>query len=255
MRIAVEYADIAQRMTVVRLDRHGLTANIADDATLPQLGLPRAARVLSAGETLCELRLVPRALVRAGGRSLELTMQPSRIDDDLSFWQALYARRHVYPDVPARGDHADVRPNRSGEPWRSPQPEISSAESASVGTCSRAAFKLSTANEALFFSEWLEFHFAELASHARAMASPSNLLDLDRRRTGAAVNVAFIYRYRCSAAHRATDELCARIAQEAEQCFGVCSRYELLDEQKDVALSDARLRSVPSAWQPGRHSN
>ncbi|WP_146166218.1 hypothetical protein [Trinickia symbiotica] len=244
-------------MTVVRLDRHGLTANIADDATLPQLGLPRAARVLCAGETLCELRLVPRALVRAGGRSLELTMQPSRIDDDLSFWQAVYARRHLYPDVPARGDHADDRPNRSSEAWHSPQPEISTAESASAATCSRAAFMLSTANEALFFSEWLEFHFAELAAHARAMASPSNLLDLDRRRTDATVNVAFIYRYSCNsnAVHRATDELCARMAQEAEQCFGVCSRYELLDEQKDLAPPDGRLRSVPSAWQPGRHSN
>ncbi|MEX3959454.1 hypothetical protein [Trinickia sp. EG282A] len=242
-------------MTVVRLDRHGLTANIADDAALPQLRLPRAARVLCAGETLCELRLVPRALVRAGGPSLELTMQPSRIDDDLSFWQALYARRHLYPDVPARGHQADDRPNRSGEAWRLTQREISSAESASVGTCSHAAFKLPTANEALFFSEWLEFHFAELAAHARAMASPSNLLELDRRRTDATVNVAFTYRYSCDSVHRATDELCARIAQEAEQCFGVCSRYELLNEQKDVALPDGRLRSVPSAWQPGRHSN
>jgi hypothetical protein len=104
-RIAVVYSDSSQRMPVARLDRHGLTASVVDDAGLPPLGLPRPARVLSGDEALCELRLVARALMRPNGHYFELTMQPSRADDDLAFWQALRARRHLYPDMPASSDY------------------------------------------------------------------------------------------------------------------------------------------------------
>ena len=99
-RIAVAYSDTSLRMSVVRLDRHGLIASVADDAGLPPLWLPRPARVLAGDDTLCELRLVARALTRPDGHTLELTMQPSRTNDNLSFWQALRARRHLYPDMP-----------------------------------------------------------------------------------------------------------------------------------------------------------
>lgn len=253
MRIAVHCSNIAQRMTIVRLDRHGFTASVADGVDLPLLDLPRAARVLSGGDTLCELRLVARALARSGERSVELTMQPSRVDDDVSFWRALYARRHLYPDIPAGMGYADNRSDPRVDAWRSPETEVETVEPANVDARCHAVFKLLTANEALFFSEWLEFHFAEVAAHARALPCRSHLLDIDRRPTDASVNVTFVYRYGGESLLRATDEICAQMAQEAEQLFGVCLRYELLDAQNGAALRDGHPGSRATESGTRRH--
>jgi hypothetical protein len=228
-------------MSVVRLDRHGFTASVADDSNLPQLWLPRPARVLSGDETLCELRLVARTLERSSGHTFELTMQPSRTDDNLSFWQALRARRHLYPEMPGSPEFVGRRPG----------------EADAIEEFSEVLFKLKDNNDALFFSEWLEYHFAEIAAHARAASCPADLLDIDRRREDTVVKVAFSYRWSSQAVQRVTIEVCKHIALEAERLFGMSLRYDLLDRldvREGRLLRDDRLRSASFTSQLRDHS-
>lgn len=271
-RIAVAYSDTSHRMSVVRLDRHGLTASVADDAGLPPLWLPRPARVLSGDETLCELRLVARALARPNGHTFELTMQPSRADDDLSFWQALRARRHLYPEMPGNSEFLGQLPGEleAVEELRRP------AAASKVPNCSQTTnsrrpnairnqecmyadsgcevlFKLLDNNDALFFSEWFEYHFAEIAAHARAASCPADLHDIDRHRAGTVVTVAFSYRWGGQSVQRATNEVCKRIVLEAERLFGMSLRYELLDVREDRLLPDGRQRSASFTSPPRGH--
>jgi hypothetical protein len=260
-------------MSVVRLDRHGLTASVADAAGLPLLWLPRPARVLAGDETLCELRLVARALARPDGHTFELTMQPSRTDDDLSFWEALRARRHLYPDMPGGSDFvgqladelaavAELRqpetaskmPNRSQTTdFRRPD-AVREPGSMYADIGCEVLFKLLDNNDALFFSEWFEYHFAEIAAHARAASCPADLHDIDRRRTGTVVRVMFSYRWDSQAVQRATDEVCKRVVREMERLFGLSLRYELLNVREDKMLPDGRLRSALSTSQSRAHS-
>jgi hypothetical protein len=198
-RLAVTYSDASQRMSVVRLDRHGFTASVADDSNLPQLRLPRPARVLSGDETLCELRLVARTLERSSGHTFELTMQPSRTDDNLSFWQALLARRHLYAEMPGSGEFVGHLPGRADAVEKLRQPDAASKVPNCANTTifhrsnavldpecmyadigSEVLFKLKDKYDALFFSEWLEYHFAEIAAYARAGSWQADLLGIGR---------------------------------------------------------------------------
>jgi hypothetical protein len=277
-RLAVEYSDAPQRMSVARLDRHGLIASVADDVRLPPLGLPRAARVLSDGQTLCELRLVARALARPSGRPLELTMQPSRADDDLSFWQALYARRHLYPETLTGMGCIAGRPTGLAHLGRAPLPEEtakrvpivpgtadchgssptpgqSGCEPMDADIGCEAVFELADSNEALFLSEWLEYHFAEVAALARAASYPADLRDLRRYRTGTQVTVLFSYRRGSRTLQRTTDEVCGWIARETERLFGMSLRYESLDAREGIILlTDGHPRSASLASKHRRHS-
>jgi hypothetical protein len=272
-RLAISYSDTSQRMSIVRLDRHGLTASVADDAGLPQLWLPRPARVLSGGETLCELRLVARTLARPNGHTFELTMQPSRADDDLTFWQAMRARRHLYPEMPGSAEFVGQLPGELEAVVALRQPEAASK----VPNCSQTTnvrrpnaarmpgavygdigcevlFKLLDNNDALFFSEWFESHFAEVAAHVRAGPCPADLHNIDRHRAGTAVRVAFRYRWGSQAVERATNEVCKHIVLEAERLFGMSLHYELLDVRNDGSLRNGRLGCASFASPLSVHS-
>jgi hypothetical protein len=277
-RIAVAYSDAdldsdtSQRMPVVRLDRNGLIARVNDDAGVPPLWLPRPARVLFGGETLCELRLVTRTLTRLSGNNFELTMQPSRADDGLSFWLALRACRHLYPEMPGGSEFVGRVP-RELEPAEVRRPRAPSSVSNRSQTknfqrlnavlqseCMYAdmgcevIFKLLDNNDALFFSEWLEYHFAEIAAHARAAPCPADLHDIHRHRVGAAVKVAFSFRWGSPSVERATNEVCTRISLEVKRLFGISLRHELLDVRGDKVLRNGRQHSASSTSPPQGHS-
>jgi hypothetical protein len=246
-RIAVEYSGSPEQMPVVRIDRDGFMASVADDAELPPLGLPRPVRVLCGGERLCELRLVARALARPRGRPVVLTMQPSRANDDLSFWRALHACRHLYLDMLGGSQCIGNGPDGPDGSWRSPlfqavsgAPIVPGAvdgrrlRAASGGgpaasdiRC-EAVFELPASSEALFFSEWIEYHFAEMTVLARTASCPADLRDIERHGIGTQVAIVFSYRRGSLAVHSTTDAACAWVAQEMELHFGMSLRYELL---------------------------
>jgi hypothetical protein len=282
-RMAVVLADLPQPMPLVRLDRHGLVATVAG---LPPLWLPRPARVLACGETISELRLVPRTLTRpaatcadpdfAPERStwsrhappLELTMQLSRADDDLLFWKALYARRHVFPDMSGAIGRGDVKTEidtgvRNGV-------SIHVGTGIGFGIRSGLATGLSTnpghphqrfdhdvgceavwefvdPNDALFCSEWLEYHFAEIAALGRAASCAAELHDIDRRRSGAQVAVLFRYRRGSRALSQTTNAICAWVGQEMERLFGMRLRWEIMDAGDGSPPQQRRWRTPPLA--------
>jgi hypothetical protein len=267
-RMAVELADLPQPMPLVRLDRHGLVATVADDVGLPPLGLPRPARVFACGESISELRLVPRTLIRPApscadphfalerltwsrpAPPFELTMQPSRADDDLIFWKALYARRHVSPDMSGtfgRGDDMsagldtgvcddiDIDMGAGGLGIRAGLGTDLSAypvhphQRFGHDSCCEVVLEFVDHNEAVFFSEWLEYHFAEIAAFGRAATSAAELHDIDRRRSGAQVTVLFRYRRGSRALSQTTNAICTWLRQEMERLFGMRVRCEIVD--------------------------
>jgi len=136
MRIGVRPLSRTRSMPIVRVDRNGLTVALSDDADVPPIGLPRSALIVDGADSLCELRLVPRAAACSPGRTNQMTMQPSRADDHAVLWQALRTHQRHLGAVPAS----------TPAPW--------SSVSDGLVRCD-AAFGLANADDAWFFSQWL----------------------------------------------------------------------------------------------------
>ena len=68
--LAVQFAGAQERMPLLRIDRHGFTVSVTDDAQLPPLGLPRPARIVRGDETLCEPRLVAQCALPVTARGV-----------------------------------------------------------------------------------------------------------------------------------------------------------------------------------------
>ncbi|MGU7778826.1 hypothetical protein [Burkholderia sp. PU8-34] len=190
-RIAVAYPSFAEPLPLVGLDRRGLVFRASGPAPLV-CGLPRAATLLAGDEPLCSLRLVIREIAAAGGGRHDLTMQPSCAASDELLWHALRDRepyRHIRqplaPVVDAtagndRASHASVaRPAGGGDGTLRPSRS--------------AAFRLPCHSDALFFADWLEYHFDELRVLAQQHAPQLQLNQLERQLADDEVGVRFVY--------------------------------------------------------------
>lgn len=242
-RLAIEFAGSAQRMPLVRIDRRGFAIGVTDDAHLPPLGLPRQARVICDDATLCEPRLVARCLAHARAPALEMTLQPSRSDDDTAFWQALYAYRlrqrssaGEHPAMPMR------RPNAGAGPLAGARIDALRATASPTLTDCEAVLMLPVSGDAAFLSAWLEYHFAEIAARAHIASTHSDLRDLVCRLEQADVAVTFEYRLNGKNVHAVTRETCTWIAGEVERLFGLALRYEVSATRKRAGAMSYRQR-------------
>ena len=218
--LAVQFAGAQERMPLLRIDRHGFTVSVTDDAQLPPLGLPRPARIVRGDETLCEPRLVARCPMHGSAPVREIVLQPSRSDDDIAFWQALHAHRP--PQGSAAGAHPATADRDSPASTRL---DSLQAASSSVLSDSQAIFTLRDGDDAAFFAAWLEYHFAEAVARARAASTPAELHDIVCRTQVADAMIGFEYRSSGNPTQAATRETCAWIAAEVEQLFGLSPSY------------------------------
>jgi hypothetical protein len=239
--LSIEFAGSDERMRLAAIDRRGFTVGVTDDAQLPPQGLPRQARVTYGGETLCEARLVARCPVQGQTPVRETVLQPSRSDDDIAFWQALYA--HRLRQRSAGGGHPIARRDSLGNE----RYDALQAASSRALTDGEAIFVLSDASDAAFFAAWLEYHFAEAVARTRAASTPAELRDMACRTENADVIVCFEYRFNGKAAHAATRETCAWIAAEVERLFGLAIRYEVADTRQQAGAMSYRQRRTTLA--------
>lgn len=241
--LSIEYADTAERLPLVRLDRRGLVVYLNDDAHLPPLGLPRCARLLRGQEVLCELRLVARSIVRRDNRTIELTIAPSRADDDTVFWQALHTS-HLHD----RQADESARPGTEATPMPRTGSKTGLCPGSALDVGCEAVFGLPTHADARFVAEWLEYHFAEIIVRARGTRSSAELRGIEQRRSDTRVGVFFSYRWGGRTMVRCTAELCWWIASELERLFGLEARFDVVDAHEGIMIASdfrgpATLRS------------
>lgn len=234
--LSIEFADSNERMPLAGIDRHGFTAGVTDDAQLPPLGLPRQARIICGDEALCQLRLVARCPAHGRGPVREMVLQPSRSDDDIAFWQALYAH-HL-----RQRNAALARPIVDRDSLGSGRIDARQAASNSVMTDGETLFVLRDAGDAAFFAAWLECHFAEAAMRARIASTPAELRDMACRTEHAEVAVCFEYRLGTQPALAATHEACGWIAAEVERLFGLAPRYQVAGTRERTGATSYRQR-------------
>lgn len=208
MRIGVRPIDRVRPLPVLRVDRNGLTVAGRDDIELAPIGLPRRALIVCDSASLCELRLVPRAMTRTRGRTSEITMQPSRADDHAVLWQALRAHQQQLGTVPAS----------SPAPW--------STVRDGLGRCG-AVFGLANADDAWFFSQWLEYHFAEVRARTRMFGAAADLHAFERRIVDHEVEVRFLFEAGERIVGACTEASCRWIAAEAARQVGMTVEHWL----------------------------
>ncbi|WP_205189547.1 hypothetical protein, partial [Burkholderia sp. LMG 13014] len=165
----------------------------------------------------CSLRLVIRDIAPAGDGRHDLTMQPSGAAGDELLWHALRDRepyrRIRHPLAPVDTSIAtDNEPHASaGE--AGPRPSRS------------AAFRLPCHSDALFFADWLEYHFDELRALSQQHGPQLQLNQLERRVADDEVGVRFVYDIDGHATrHALTDcarEACAWIETEMRDKFAL----------------------------------
>ncbi|WP_179949031.1 MULTISPECIES: hypothetical protein [unclassified Burkholderia] len=231
-RIAVAYPSFPRPLPLVRLDRRGLVFRAAGAAPLV-CGLPRPATLLVADEPLCSLRLVIRDIVATGDGRHDLTMQPSGAAGDELLWHALRDRepyrRIQHPlapvDLPAAIDREQA-----------PAGETAARPSRS------AAFRLPCHSDALFFADWLEYHFDELRALSQQHGPQLQLNQLERQVDDDEVGVRFVYDIDGHATrHALTDcarEACAWIETEMR------SKYALPVAQERFGAFAAHARAA-----------
>jgi len=234
--LAIEFAGSDERMRLTGIDRRGFIVGVTDDAQLPPLGLPRQARIAFGGETLCEPRLVARCALHGRAPGREMILQPSRSDDDIAFWQALYAHRLRQRDA-AGGRPTSGRGSLGDDP-----PDAQRAASSPVLTDCEAIFTLRDSGDAAFFAAWLEYHFAEAVTRARVASTPADLRDLACRIENAVVMICFEYRLGGQPTHAATRETCVWVAAEVERLFGLTPRYEVAAARERTGTMTYRPR-------------
>ncbi|WP_196491497.1 hypothetical protein [Burkholderia diffusa] len=214
-RITVTYPSFARPLPLVRLDRHGLVFRAAGAAPLV-CGLPRAATLLVADEPLCSLRLVVREVAAVGDGRHDLTMQPSGAAGDELLWHAL-REREPYRQIRQPLAPVDAALAPTGEPQ---------AVGGAVPRPSRsAAFRLRCHSDALFFADWLEYHFDELRALSQRHGPQLQLNQLQRLVADDEVGVRFVYAIDGHATrHALTDcarEACAWIETEMRDKYAV----------------------------------
>ncbi|RKP43880.1 hypothetical protein D7S89_24710 [Trinickia fusca] len=228
--LALEYPAAAQRMSLVRIDRRGLTVRVSDDAGLPPLGLPRQARLLSIDDVLCELRMVARVIARPQQGALQVTMQPSRADDHASLWLALRAHQ-------MRGGTLF---EGAGLALLSTIDRALAAEAErfDAGAHCDVAFTLPGLADARFFAVWLEYHFAEIVARAHTASSPAELCEMRLRSIDSNVlEVRFSYAWANCSAPACSEEISAWIAAEADRLFGLMVEPSLPYKAQPAALT------------------
>ncbi|WP_269504571.1 hypothetical protein [Burkholderia sp. IMCC1007] len=182
-RIAVAYPSFPQPLPLVRLDRRGLVFRAAGAAPLV-CGLPRAATLLAADEPLCSLRLVIRDVAAVGDGRHDLTMQPSGAAGDELLWHAL-REREPYRQIREPLAPVDAAIAPSGEPQ--------GGGDATARPSRSAAFRLRCHADALFFADWLEYHFDELRALSLRHGPQLQLNQLQRKVSDDEVGVRFVY--------------------------------------------------------------
>ena len=228
-RIALVYPGIDQRMPLIHLDRDGLAFHLNRHLTLPSFGLPQKVTLLaSAGEVVCELRIIARNLEPTPNGHQELTVQPSRTSDHEIFWQALRAfqlrhRKNNTHSVIARqlkSGHISSRGRRSlcfHPCWNTSScvkwPASTSAHIVMVDTPRR--------DDALFVAEWLEYYFAELSARVQIAAPCSVLQQIDTQLTGCTLQIQFSYDFDAALSQAPTNQVCAWIENELKKQFGI----------------------------------
>ncbi|ABC34966.1 hypothetical protein [Burkholderia thailandensis] len=239
-RIAVAFPSFANRLPLVRLGRQGLVFR-ARGAMPPVCGLPRSATLYLDDKPLCTLRLVIREVERCDDGAHDLTMQPSAANGDALLWHALRTRcRHAHAPLAQRapGERAttatQAAPRRHDSAKRA---ESGAPHAVGTGTCVRmtrsAAFRLADRGDALFFADWLEYHFDELRALAQGLSPRLHLNELERNLMGDEVDVRFVYdidghadrRMLTDCARQACDWIAAEVRRRfdlpiAEQRFG-----------------------------------
>jgi hypothetical protein len=236
-RMVLEYPGGAQGMPFVRLTREGLVFSLGEPAQLPPIGLPRPAAIVCDDEPLCEMRLVIRSVERAVGGRLELTVQPSRADDHELLWQMLrdYQQRRrrdlvhsslVRQPEPGRAPdharHAQLRrlrvPLATGWSCDS-QNDPAAGEPLDACALHAATFTVERRDDALFLTDWLEYHFAEIDARSKLASPFLQLREVESRLTGRDVRVQFRYEFADIAAHEATKRICGWIETELATRF------------------------------------
>ncbi|HEV3105766.1 MAG TPA: hypothetical protein VGZ01_08765 [Trinickia sp.] len=225
-RISLAYPGVSH-MALLRLDRSGLAVHVTDDADLPPLGLPRQANVLSDDEPLCALRLVVRSIARCDEHGFDVVVQPSRADDHALFWQALRAHQLRYGGLLLEGSALSA--------WHLGAATARDERPAGV-TCD-AAFALPNHFDALFFADWLEYHFDEVAARARMALSRAELRELGTRVKNNEVEVRFGYWNGDRMAHACTDEVCGWIAAEIARLFALRAEHRRMDATPGPGLA------------------
>ena len=230
--LAVEFAGSGVRMPLAGIDRRGFIVCVTHDAQLPPLGLPRPARIVCAGEVLCEARLVARCPVHGSAPVREIALQPSRSDDDIAFWQALHAHR-LRQRGAVRGDSLASANGRTDA--------LQAASSPALSDC-QAIFTLRDGGDAAFFAAWIEYHFAEAVARARVASTPAELRDIACRTQDADAMISFEYRCTGKPMHAATRETCAWIAGEVERLFGLAPRHAVAPMRERAGAMNYRQR-------------
>ncbi|RQR41230.1 hypothetical protein DIE22_02835 [Burkholderia sp. Bp9142] len=214
-RIAVAYPSFLRPLPLVRLDRRGLVFRAAGAAPLV-CGLPRTAMLLVADEPLCSLRLVIRDIAVADDGRHDLTMQPSGAAGDELLWHAL-REREPYRQIRQPLAPVDAAIASNGEPQ--------AAGDAAQRPSRSAAFRLRSHSDALFFADWLEYHFDELRALSQRHGPQLQLNQLQRQVADDEVGVRFLYDIDGHATrHALTDcarEACAWIEMEMRDKYAV----------------------------------
>ncbi|AOK19313.1 hypothetical protein WT26_25665 [Burkholderia cepacia] len=233
-RIAVAYPSFPRPLPLVRLDRRGLVFRAAGAAPLV-CGLPRAATLLVADEPLCSLRLVIRDVAPAGEGRHDLTMQPSGAAGDELLWHALRDRepyRHIrHPLAPVAGSAAGPKHDR-----HDPAPALIAGADGTARLSRSAAFRLPCHSDALFFADWLEYHFDELRALSQQHGPQLQLNQLERQVADDEVGVRFVYDIDGHATrHELNDcarEACAWIETEMRDKFALPIAHERLGSNR-----------------------
>ncbi len=199
--ITVAHPSFPNRLPLIRLNRNGLVFR-ADSIPLIY-GLPRPTMLFGRDTPLCALRLVIRHIASHGSNKHELTMQPSCAVGNELLWHTLRTHRlhqqagmllseTTCSDTPKalNTDHPEFL--QSFSPSREKYGE-NAMQSASLNLSRSAVFRLAHQNDALFFMDWLEYHFDELWALAQNRSPQLHLQQLERHLKNDGVDVRFIY--------------------------------------------------------------
>jgi hypothetical protein len=159
---------------------------------------------------------VIRDIAAVGDGRHDLTMQPSGAAGDELLWHALRERepyRQIgQPLAPVDAAIAPIgKPQAAGDTAQRPSRS--------------AAFRLRSHSDALFFADWLEYHFDELRALSQRHGPQLQLNQLQRQVADDEVGVRFLYDIDGHATrHALTDcarEACAWIEMEMRDKYAV----------------------------------